>query len=142
MRWLVQSWTMRSSDCSLIISSSFFRIFSLGPPGKLTSFTLWLKLRPFSEKLFTMDSSINTIFFFLLEGSVWVSVFWLKLELGLEFPFSVSTISSFSVTVFYLPNLCYYYFQFSPSKEHCTFFYQFFFKIWYANINGKSSLFL
>ena len=32
----VPTWTMRSSGCSLIISSSFSRIFSLVPPGKLS----------------------------------------------------------------------------------------------------------
>ena len=94
---LVPTWTTRSSGFSVIITSSFSRIFSLVPPGKFTIFTLWLTLRPFSEIPFTMESPVNTIFF-LLEGSVWVSIFCFALELGLEFPLSVSTISSFSVT--------------------------------------------
>ena len=97
---LVPTWTMRSSGFSLIITSSFSRIFSLVPPGKFIIFILWLTLRPFSEIPFTMESPVNTIFF-LLEGSAWVSIFCFALELGLEFPLSVSTISSFSVTVLF-----------------------------------------
>ena len=91
---------MRSSGFSLIITSSFSRIFSLVPPGKFIIFILWLTLRPFSEIPFTMESPVNTIFF-LLEGSAWVSIFCFALELGLKFPLSVSTISSFSVTVLF-----------------------------------------
>ena len=43
---LVRAWTMRSSDFSLIMSSSLSRIFSLVPSGKYRIFTLWLTPRP------------------------------------------------------------------------------------------------
>ena len=56
------------SGFSLIMSSSFSRIFSIVSPGKFSIFTLWL--RPFSEMPFTMESPVNMIFFFLLKGSV------------------------------------------------------------------------
>ena len=108
---LVPTWTMRSSGFCLIMSSSFSRIFSLVPPRKFTIFTLWLTQRPFSEIPFTMESPVNTIFFFLLQGSLWVSLFCFQLELRLEFPLSVSNISSFSVTVLFTKLvliLCYY----------------------------------
>ena len=101
VRSLVPTWTMRSSGSSLIMSSSFYRIFLLVPPGKFTIFTLWLTLRSFSEIPFTMESPVNTIFFFLLEGSVWVYLSCFELELGVEFPLSVSNILSFSVTVLF-----------------------------------------
>ena len=72
---LVPTWTMRSSGFSLIMSSGFSRIFPLVPPEKFTVFTSWLTLRPFSEIPFTMESPVNTIFFSLRRGSVWVSLF-------------------------------------------------------------------
>ena len=67
---------MRSSICSLIMSSGFPRIFSLAPTGRFTIFTLWLTLRPFSERKFT----VNTIFFFFLEGSIEVSLFLFRIR--------------------------------------------------------------
>ena len=109
---LVPTWTMRSCSFSLIMSSSFSRIFSFAPPGKFTIFTLRLTLRPFSEIPFTVESPVNTIFFFLLKGSVWGSLFCFELESGLEFPLSVSNMSSFSVTASKFAQLvlllCYY----------------------------------
>ena len=89
---------MRSSGFCLIKLSSFPRIFSFVSPGKFTIFTLWLLLRTFSEISFNMESWVNTIFFFWLEDSVWISLFCFELEVGLEFPLYVSNISSFSVT--------------------------------------------
>ena len=79
------------------------RIFSLVPPGKFTIFKFWLTLRTSSEIPFTMESPVNTIFL--------VSLFCFELELGLEFPLSVSNISSFSVIVLFIELvllLCYY----------------------------------
>ena len=46
---VVPTWTIRSSDFSLIITSVFSRIFSLVSYGKFKIFTLWLTLRTFSE---------------------------------------------------------------------------------------------
>ena len=94
---LVPTWTTRSSGFSLIITSSFSRIFSLVPPGKFTIFTLWLTLRPFSEIPFY--HGVSGQYDFLLTRKFCLSFYFLELELGLEFPLSVSTISSFSVTV-------------------------------------------
>ena len=90
---------MRSSGFSLIITSSFSRIFSLVPPGKFTIFTLWLTLRPFSEIPFY--HGVSGQYDFLLTRKFCLSFYFLELELGLEFPLSVSTISSFSVTVLF-----------------------------------------
>ena len=92
---LVPTWTMRSSGFSLIMSSGFSRIFPLVPPEKFTVFTSWLTLRPFSEIPFTMESPVNTIFFFPTQGFCLSFPF---LELGLEFAFSVCNVSSFAVT--------------------------------------------
>ena len=92
---------MRSEGFSLIMSSSFSIIFSLVPPGKFTIFTFWSTLRPFSEIQFSTESPLKMIFFFLIEGSAWVSHFCFELVLGLEFLLSVSNILSFSVTVLF-----------------------------------------
>ena len=73
------------------------RIFSLVPPGKFTIFKFWLTLRPSSEIPFTMEFPVNTIFL--------VSLFCFELELGLEFPLSVSNISSFSVTALFIESV-------------------------------------
>ena len=54
------------------------------------------------DKTIFMDSPVNTIFFFLLIGFVWVSLFCFELELVLEFPLSVSSLSTFSVTVLFI----------------------------------------
>ena len=124
---LVPTWTMRSSGCSLIMSSSFCRILSLVSPGKFTIFTLWLTLRPFSKIPFTMKSTVNTISFFLLEGSVWVSLFCFELELGLEFPLSISNISSFSGTVLFTEFVLLLVWLYCFKRKFMIFFYQFFF---------------
>ena len=93
-------WIIRSSDFSLVISSTFSKIFSLEPPEKFTIFTLWLLLRRVSDIPFTMEFPVTIAFSFLFENSVysvWLSFFCL--ELGLGFTFSVSIFSTVSVTV-------------------------------------------
>ena len=109
VKLLVPTLTMRSSECSLIMSSSFSRIYSFVPPEKSTIFTFWLTLILFSEIPFIKESLVNTILFFLLEGSAGVLFFCFELELELDFLLAVSNTSSFSVTVFFffLTNLCY-----------------------------------
>ena len=87
------------------MSSSFSRIYSFVPPEKSTIFTFWLTLILFSEIPFIKESLVNTILFFLLEGSAGVLFFCFELELELDFLLAVSNTSSFSVTVFFFGEL-------------------------------------
>ena len=87
---------MRSPGCSLITSSSFSRIFSLVPPGKFSFYFV------INTKTFLRDTIYHGVFLFLTRRfCLSVFFFCFELELGLEFPLSVSNILSSSVTVLF-----------------------------------------
>ena len=91
---------MRSPGCSLITSSSFSRIFSLVPPGKF-SFYVVVNTKTFLRDTIYHGVSGQYDFLFLTRRFCLSLFFCFELELGLEFPLSVSNILSSSVTVLF-----------------------------------------